>query len=730
MIIHGGDMFDIPRVSPDFVGQLANIIRLSGVPWYVVPGNHDIYGHTVDTVSQTMLGLLSATDTVHLLTRKTPITFYDNNEHMSVSFQGQEYYADIDKGNPRDYEVDFDPSNAYHVLVAHSMLLDKPFGVGGVTHTLIQDLKTTADVIMVGHYHPGYPVQTIGKTMVVNPGSMARVNAGAGDDRIPQYSVFDFSNQGIKHKFVKFQCAKPAKDVLDYVGKHQSKIRQNNLTQFQSLLQTNIITPTALDIHAVLNEIAIDPNNQVDPQLVADSLLAMGKTQISKDDSVPKLDGFVETPQRIWISKIEGRNFQSWKALDVDLSPGLNVIKGESNSGKTAIMRLIRWVQTSEPKGADMISNWAKDVWGKITYSNGFSIERQRTKKDSGTVNIYDQNGTLVGAFKGVKDNPIDVSNVHQMPHIWFTKDEKRNIASADQLDTSFLVTESAGLRASAIGRLTGLQNVDATIRVLNADNKSLSKVISVKEDLITKDQVKLTQFADLPDLDNKIKELQVAIDFANDLEQETEDLKTTLASLTTLETQIDNVTSRILKLKKLPPQSMIDTAEKVLNELLLCRQLKIDYTSVEDSIKDVTTKITDARFIHLVNKPLHHAEDLLREINELTAINDELVQLNCRIQLNSKEDLAKRKAVLTQVEILTQEADKIVVDLYELKSLSAELIGNSNTIKANIALLNIDNAHLKEIDDTMNALFKAGACTCPTCGQIIASKDILIGGS
>jgi len=38
-IIHGGDFFDGPRVTPDYVGQVVEIIKMSGKPWYVVPGN-------------------------------------------------------------------------------------------------------------------------------------------------------------------------------------------------------------------------------------------------------------------------------------------------------------------------------------------------------------------------------------------------------------------------------------------------------------------------------------------------------------------------------------------------------------------------------------------------------------------------------------------------------------------------------------------------------------------
>ena len=59
MIIHTGDLFHTARVSNKFAGQVSELIKATGVPFYVVPGNHDIEGYTTDTIDQTMLGLLA-----------------------------------------------------------------------------------------------------------------------------------------------------------------------------------------------------------------------------------------------------------------------------------------------------------------------------------------------------------------------------------------------------------------------------------------------------------------------------------------------------------------------------------------------------------------------------------------------------------------------------------------------------------------------------------------------
>lgn len=66
-ILHGGDWFDRPDISPSIVREFAIIIKKFEKPVYTVAGNHDIYGHNPDTIGRTMLGLLDGTGMVTLL---------------------------------------------------------------------------------------------------------------------------------------------------------------------------------------------------------------------------------------------------------------------------------------------------------------------------------------------------------------------------------------------------------------------------------------------------------------------------------------------------------------------------------------------------------------------------------------------------------------------------------------------------------------------------------------
>lgn len=88
------------------------------------------------------------------------------------------------------------------------------------------------------------------------------------------------------------------------------------------------------------------------------------------------------------ITRIELNNFQAHKHTVIDLDKGVNVITGETDNGKSSIVRAIRWVVENYPQGIDKInSNWNEDLKEplsvKLYTENGY-VERIRTKDRNG----------------------------------------------------------------------------------------------------------------------------------------------------------------------------------------------------------------------------------------------------------------------------------------------------------------------------------------------------------
>ena len=62
------------------------------------------------------------------------------------------------------------------------------------------------------------------------------------------------------------------------------------------------------------------------------------------------------------IQSLALKNFQSHKDTLIKFDPGVNVIVGSTDSGKSAIIRALRWLVWNRPIGDKMRSNWGGET--------------------------------------------------------------------------------------------------------------------------------------------------------------------------------------------------------------------------------------------------------------------------------------------------------------------------------------------------------------------------------
>jgi len=67
------------------------------------------------------------------------------------------------------------------------------------------------------------------------------------------------------------------------------------------------------------------------------------------------------------IKQLTIKNFQSHKKTKLEFSDGVNIIIGQSDSGKTAIIRALNWVVNNKPSGDSFRSHWGGDTNVEIT---------------------------------------------------------------------------------------------------------------------------------------------------------------------------------------------------------------------------------------------------------------------------------------------------------------------------------------------------------------------------
>ncbi len=168
------------------------------------------------------------------------------------------------------------------------------------------------------------------------------------------------------------------------------------------------------------------------------------------------------------ITKIEINNFQSHKNTVLDFDKGVNVICGESDNGKSAVIRAIRWVVENYPQGTDKInSTWNDDFKEALSvklYTEKGYVERIRDKKRNG-YNIC-KNGEKEIVFdaigKGVPKEVTDFLNVSDVNFQF-------------QLDPPYLLSKTPGQASEYLNEIVHLDSIDKIMSIADSDKRQLS---------------------------------------------------------------------------------------------------------------------------------------------------------------------------------------------------------------------------------------------------------------
>lgn len=595
MIIHTGDLFHTARVSNKFAGQVSELIKATGVPFYVVPGNHDIEGYTTDTIDQTMLGLLAKTGIITLLDREHPIQITDNynGEEYSVAVSGQEYYSHIDEGNHQDFEMQQDEADL-NILAIHSYIADTPQHPD-IKHTMVQDIYTNADIILTGHYHRQFE-WTDGQNLdIYNPGSMMRVEQTEyNKTHIPCYGILDIGlneNGAITwdYNFHQFRVAQPSTTVFDYDSKYKQKQASVTLDGFKtSLANTMTSINQSSNIVQIIQDIC--SKDAEFGALEKEALDIYNKTLQTIPDEFEVKQGYMECQHPINIKRIHLKNFQSHRDTTLEFDDGLNIIVGESNHGKTAIMRAIMWVVDNYPLGTDFITAGENECIVRIKYEDSTYIERGRTLKDTGYYRIGyfdDTNGFTETEFRGFTNAvPVEVANLHQMPKVNITKDIETHLNVLSQLDAPFLITESPQIKAAAIGRITGTHVIDAAVKKNSFDIRANKAIIKDIEKDIKDTENKLAALPDISLIEKTYMAYSTVLAKINGLSVTTKKLNEFIDKIVDVEMEQKQTNQEYLKystINKLRP--VVEKASDLYRVISTLKTYILNIESLNDQI-------------------------------------------------------------------------------------------------------------------------------------------------
>ncbi|WP_017727392.1 AAA family ATPase [Halalkalibacterium ligniniphilum] len=241
------------------------------------------------------------------------------------------------------------------------------------------------------------------------------------------------------------------------------------------------------------------------------------------------------------INTVRLENFQSHLDTSIDFSTGLNVIVGQSDSGKTSILRAIRWVLYNQPRGTDFMRVGADFVRVTVTFSNKTTIVRERTASKNRYVIKKEGEDDLV--LEGFGTNvPEEVLQAHGMKPLRIDRDHELLLHVSQQLDGPFLLDQPASLRAKAIGRISGAHFLDMAIRDTTKDVAKLNQQARYEEEEIERLTEALVPYESLDEQKRQLQEIEKKLEIFKQMKKRQERLSMLADSLNENHRQRENV--------------------------------------------------------------------------------------------------------------------------------------------------------------------------------------------
>jgi len=373
------------------------------------------------------------------------------------------------------------------------------------------------------------------------------------------------------------------------------------------------------------------------------------------------------------VAEIEIDGYQSLVGATIPLSPGVNVIIGESDVGKSAVVRAIQGL-ISNQRGDGFINNRAGKCYVRIMSDSGDTVV-WRKPENSYQLND-DERFSKVGSSV-----PQDVLDAINMEPLELDKNIARSINIVEQGAPKFLVEDKESDVAKTIGAITRLQPVYNAMRAVAADRRSALGRAKTLMSEASQCRLKLAAFVDLDD----------------------ESLR--LARVTKAMSECQRLVDRVIQLEGLSRRllSSIEDAESIAIELKsVCAIL-----GASDNIKTAKSAWKSGERLGRIRDSLAVAESDMQVISDRTNSLDSILKTDA----DALAETGNRLALLTSIQ------ERLLTNSSESGSLGHRIGALSSAVEIDVDRMAADAAKLERIgtlrdvfavcDESLSALKK-----------------------
>lgn len=191
------------------------------------------------------------------------------------------------------------------------------------------------------------------------------------------------------------------------------------------------------------------------------------------------------------------QNFQSHKDTELQFSPGVNVIIGASDSGKSAILRAMLWAIFNRPSGESFRSYWGGDTAVDIT------LENETISREKGKENLY-----IISSSSLKK--PMEFKAFGQkIPDEIETLFNISDINVQRQMDAPFLLSSTPGEVGRILNQAVKLDIIDIAQKNISSTLKQEKNLLLNILSIISEKQEELEKYKWLQEADNHLTNLE-----------------------------------------------------------------------------------------------------------------------------------------------------------------------------------------------------------------------------
>lgn len=270
------------------------------------------------------------------------------------------------------------------------------------------------------------------------------------------------------------------------------------------------------------------------------------------------------------LKQLKIRNFEAHRNTTLNFHPGVNVIIGESDQGKSTILRALEWILFNDPLGEDIKSNWldAVNTYVQAEFDDGI-LKRKRTKSFNG----YILNNDTENPFKGFKNHiPEKIKSFINMDGI--------NLLRQD--DSLFMIGWKPSERGRYLNEICDMKIIDTTTSNINKQIRAGNAKIKVLEETVEVNEQDLENFKDLDKMEKKLSHIEKEAEEIQELKEDCEDLTEIIDNLHDINKRHQKY-SNVLQFS-----NQIDTLLKKHQEIASAAS---DIRELQDYIEDLSDK-------------------------------------------------------------------------------------------------------------------------------------------